>query len=288
MNKLYFRFVLLILVLTCKNASANFGLGPCCSGAPCGIIPCDTSCAGKAFGNLGTSMQNSFLDINNNLAEVQAKYSEMNTKTIELYESLSQSDVKFKNSTIETIDRQNTSIGLEIEKVTKQILSRTSNRVTSLKGVKNLSLAEFSEKKASFLRADSIAYTGQFLQTKKPFTSKSLKVNLSSAYKVKNKTKTGFVKNFKMLQEAFKNFKQGKLKEEDIPKLIVYLSHMFSEESALNILKINTDGAKLIGLHKDGFFSTVQTLNSAGISREITFLKEINNNRLHKLIGVYE
>ena len=63
---------------------------------------------------------------------------------------------------------------------------------------------------------------------------------------------------------------------------------MFPEESALNILKINTDGAKLIGLHKDGFFSTVQTLNSAGISREITFLKEINNNRLHKLIGVYE
>lgn len=36
-----------------KSVRADFGFGPCCSGATCGIIPCDASCGGKAFDNFG-------------------------------------------------------------------------------------------------------------------------------------------------------------------------------------------------------------------------------------------
>lgn len=51
--KLIKHFILLTLISF--NASANFGFGPCCSGSPCGIVPCDNSCAGPALLNLGQS-----------------------------------------------------------------------------------------------------------------------------------------------------------------------------------------------------------------------------------------
>ncbi len=46
----------IVILLETGDAYANFGLGPCCSGAPCGIVPCDSSCAGQAITQMGSSV----------------------------------------------------------------------------------------------------------------------------------------------------------------------------------------------------------------------------------------
>ena len=43
-------------------ASAAFGFGSCCSGYPCGTIPCDSGCAGKALSSMGTDVSSSAND----------------------------------------------------------------------------------------------------------------------------------------------------------------------------------------------------------------------------------
>lgn len=49
-------FICFLLICLPLPSYANFGLGPCCSGAPCGIVPCDSACGGQAISQMGTSV----------------------------------------------------------------------------------------------------------------------------------------------------------------------------------------------------------------------------------------
>ncbi len=55
MHLLRFFSVCIILLFLSSTANANFGFGPCCPPSVCGIIPCDSGCAGQAITQMGSS-----------------------------------------------------------------------------------------------------------------------------------------------------------------------------------------------------------------------------------------
>jgi len=54
----------IFLVFGAPSAMANFGLGPCCPPSVCGIIPCDSGCAGAAINQMGTAVANAINSLN--------------------------------------------------------------------------------------------------------------------------------------------------------------------------------------------------------------------------------
>lgn len=59
MGKIIYRsclFIALAIISGSIYAGLPFGLGPCCNGYMCGTIPCDSSCAGQAILNMGSSV----------------------------------------------------------------------------------------------------------------------------------------------------------------------------------------------------------------------------------------
>lgn len=65
MLKRYFLwFCLLFSATLSPMAFANFGFGPCCPPSVCGIIPCDSGCAGAAINQMGTNVANSLNQLN--------------------------------------------------------------------------------------------------------------------------------------------------------------------------------------------------------------------------------
>lgn len=61
-----YRAVLAILLFlgTTQIANANFGFGPCCPPSMCGIVPCDSGCAGAALNQMGTNVANALNQLN--------------------------------------------------------------------------------------------------------------------------------------------------------------------------------------------------------------------------------
>lgn len=57
--------VLVYLVFAIPSvAYANFGLGPCCPPSVCGIIPCDSGCAGAAINQMGSNVASGLNNLN--------------------------------------------------------------------------------------------------------------------------------------------------------------------------------------------------------------------------------
>ncbi len=57
-------FFFIFLFFGAPSAMANFGFGPCCPPSACGIIPCDSGCAGAAINQMGTAVANALNSLN--------------------------------------------------------------------------------------------------------------------------------------------------------------------------------------------------------------------------------
>ena len=74
-------FIAAWLFLAPGQSHAAFGLGPCCSGVPCGIIPCDSGCAGQAITQMGSSVSAA-------LSSLQSAYEQQTQASNEAQESV--------------------------------------------------------------------------------------------------------------------------------------------------------------------------------------------------------
>lgn len=74
-------FITVGLFLIPGQSFAAFGLGPCCTGAPCGIIPCDSGCAGQAITQMGSSVTAA-------LSSLQSAYEQQTQVTNDTQESV--------------------------------------------------------------------------------------------------------------------------------------------------------------------------------------------------------
>lgn len=76
---------MLLLLITPLKTFANFGFGPCCSGSPCGIIPCDNSCGGAALRQFGTDLSTRISQIGSTSAQLTQTSLESSVSAGEFY-----------------------------------------------------------------------------------------------------------------------------------------------------------------------------------------------------------
>ncbi len=89
--KLKFAKIFIASVLTLLSlGSYGFGLGSCCSGGPCGIVPCDASCAGPAITEMGisvgaemTKLQTAYTNEGSRLQDAIASFNTLSTNVVE-------------------------------------------------------------------------------------------------------------------------------------------------------------------------------------------------------------
>lgn len=87
--------VVVVLLLLSNTATANFGLGPCCPPSVCGIIPCDSGCAGQAITQMGSSVSAAL----NALQSAYEQQSQATNDTAQSVNSLSQNLIQTLNDT---------------------------------------------------------------------------------------------------------------------------------------------------------------------------------------------
>lgn len=89
MNRTVQSILFVFALLFSFQVKAEFGLGPCCSGATCGIVPCDSMCAGPALDRFGQSFS-SLLDGTSSEHEALSQEVSATTQTASsFYEGLS-------------------------------------------------------------------------------------------------------------------------------------------------------------------------------------------------------
>jgi len=64
MKKTIFSLFVFSFICNVQTVKANFGFGPCCPPSLCGIIPCDSACAGAAINQMGVSVTSAINTLN--------------------------------------------------------------------------------------------------------------------------------------------------------------------------------------------------------------------------------
>lgn len=101
------RVMRVFIILVCCvsfNTYANFGLGPCCSGSPCGIVPCDNSCAGPALRAFGQEFFRGATRVNTQSVQVTSQNAGASLKSATFYSSLGQRLVLQTASLLRALD----------------------------------------------------------------------------------------------------------------------------------------------------------------------------------------
>tara|TARA_Y100001973_G_C5209208_1_gene344162 strand:+ start:11742 stop:12728 length:987 start_codon:yes stop_codon:yes gene_type:complete len=114
-------FLILLFLIFPFKTHANFGFGPCCSGYTCGIIPCDSSCAGKAFNKFGTKASQLLNSINSTSEELSVSGAEASAAVTEMYSSLATSYQANHESKITALDGMTLKVELAQSGVSKSV-----------------------------------------------------------------------------------------------------------------------------------------------------------------------
>ena len=141
--------VLLFCIYFLSNLShASFGLGPCCSGFPCGIIPCDSSCAGSAFNSMGSDVQRAINDTETAYRDYNDALDEQQSNIESLLEdasdTINQNAIEYVRL-IDTAAKANSALLEAKQKITTEGLGEFLTKSIA-KGVKDRLLAEIVTK----------------------------------------------------------------------------------------------------------------------------------------------
>ncbi|MFY0667792.1 MAG: hypothetical protein JXQ95_07155 [Alteromonas stellipolaris] len=99
------RLVLLSCLLGFSPFSqATFGLGPCCSGAVCGIIPCDNECAGAALTTWGSDMSSGLNTTQSHLEDLTVETNTLNDNIATHYSNVSSAYTSYFTSMFSGLD----------------------------------------------------------------------------------------------------------------------------------------------------------------------------------------
>jgi len=87
-------------ILFSGEAKANFGFGPCCPPSMCGIIPCDSGCAGRAINQMGTNVSNAINSLNQSYSNLSQATQEAVDSMVNIGTDISQALTDQNNSIV--------------------------------------------------------------------------------------------------------------------------------------------------------------------------------------------
>ncbi len=117
-----FRILIFLFIMFSSNSYAEFWFGPCCSGATCGIIPCDGACSGAAFVELGSAIGEGYLEATKTTLEINTALASCNTTSVSY---LSMLNSQFKSSFdmwYQNLDKLMLSLKLSFEEFEKNTI----------------------------------------------------------------------------------------------------------------------------------------------------------------------
>lgn len=140
------KFLLFIALLVCSNANAYFGLGPCCSGVTCGVIPCDNTCAVPAF----RSFTNSFKLNLNNLESSTNNYinllSKTNSNNVDFFNTLANDENSITDQVAESYSRYATGFSANFDLLTNSYIHSNKTCMDGItNSLKNINLSQASK-----------------------------------------------------------------------------------------------------------------------------------------------
>jgi uncharacterized protein YdcH (DUF465 family) len=97
-------FLLSCLLGFSPLSQATFGLGPCCSGAVCGIIPCDNECAGAALTTWGSDMSSGLNTTQSHFEDLTLETNTLNDNIATHYSNMSSAYTSYFTSLFSGVD----------------------------------------------------------------------------------------------------------------------------------------------------------------------------------------
>tara|TARA_R110002072_G_scaffold303138_2_gene495479 strand:+ start:16732 stop:17886 length:1155 start_codon:yes stop_codon:yes gene_type:complete len=142
---------LFLLFILPFNASANFGLGPCCPPSVCGIIPCDSGCAGAAISQMGTS-------VSQTLSNLDSAYQDLSSKAQDTIDSMNDLTRDVNQELLQQNERLLSSLSAATNKIelanlasAKSLERNTDHTVKSLtSSLKEMEISRIASENNSF------------------------------------------------------------------------------------------------------------------------------------------
>lgn len=151
MKRLYFSCILSVVMLfSCNNSFAAFGLGPCCPPSVCGTIPCDSGCAGQALIQMGSGVSAA-------LSSLQQAY-EQQTEAID---DAAESVRSLSQDLIESLDDTNQEYLKGLDASTSRIESSIASYIPVKEGLSNHKITYIGQVVQQYFAARSAAETAR-------------------------------------------------------------------------------------------------------------------------------
>ena len=209
-------------------ASAAFGFGSCCSGYPCGTIPCDSGCAGKALSSMGTDVSSSANDADSAYDSLTDAIETVDESFESLGDDVVDSLVDQKDQILEALSASTNRIELAETQRTKALQNGSDFIVNSLRqAMKEVNVAESTANTLS-----------EFSQNSQPEST----VHMAELAPV---LKTKLIRHQQYLVAAAKQFEDyisgenSQPGKKDIAKA-VYTSAIEDDDSFIHLLSNNT------------------------------------------------
>ncbi|QCZ95522.1 hypothetical protein [Salinimonas iocasae] len=142
MKKTFNKTFIVCLILMSINAKAEVGFGSCCAGATCGIVPCDSTCAGPALIRFGNSFSSLLDDVSEEHRSLTQETESVSTAAIDFYSDLAEQKSKNNRNTMTSLGGLTGKVVLS-KRQTLEILKSQYEQVTNLvieaiKGLSNI------------------------------------------------------------------------------------------------------------------------------------------------------
>jgi len=128
------RVVLVVFfLLASRPVYAEFGLGPCCGGFICGIIPCDNACAGSAFQVHGETVSELISQygrnvdsLNQSIAKTESSYTEFGEKLTNTFDGNHSRLIDSLSAAIQKLETSLTGLTQSLVKNSDTIVTATN------------------------------------------------------------------------------------------------------------------------------------------------------------------
>ena len=140
MKYCFHNILFLCLTVISLNTKAEFGFGPCCSGATCGVVPCDSTCAGPALNRFGKSFSSLLDHVSEEHKSLTQTTKNAGNAAIGFYSDLAEQKSKNTRNTLVSMGGMTGKVVLS-KRQTLKVLQSQYEQVTNLviKSIKSIS-----------------------------------------------------------------------------------------------------------------------------------------------------
>ena len=313
------RLLGLLLICFVQHTNAQeFGYGPCCAGAPCGIIPCDTTCAGPAITEYGASYSASAARIANGYTNLASVINTIDRNSVEFYQRMGSDSVNRQQALNERFQAMTAAYTLSQEVLSKTstdslgvVASTFSNHLKSIFKLEVFKKAEreFGERARPGIMKNVLASL-----TDAQHQQKASKEQVERRYNVTlglleqaylSTSQDEMLSNQFVVKIGIKEFKELLLNESigkpaSVASLSLMNSGLLTPENVMRSRQLTTAltskdaTAELIlhtsinGLTDVDMLNGIASTNSNGLQEAASVQKQMMNTLLHKWLKVRE